>query len=214
MRAHRGFTMIELVVTVVIFGILAALAYPLIEHQRPRANLAGTATELFAVIRNARQSALATGRNTVVMVFPQVANSLKGTGRVVVVEDPNGTMFGATAPNFASFDPTAQLSSDNLLGDLSFPIPVTVGLGGAAAPALRPPYSSLPSGACTFCGGTDGRGAIVFDYRGRARFYSDVGNPQAVFGGTIALQAMPDVPGFTMLVVNAATGSAFTLNGR
>ena len=215
MRAHRGFTLIELAVTVAMIAILATLAYGVLIRQRPRANLLGATTELFALVRNARQNALATGRNTVVLVFPDQANSEGGTGRVVLVEDPGATMFGATSPNFTSFSASRSFGNESLLGDIPFPKGVTVGFGGAAPPTLAAPYATVPSNVpCTFCSGSgDHRGAIVFDYRGRARFYNATGAALAVSGGSIALQGGIEFPGYRMLVVHGATGSAFTTDG-
>jgi prepilin-type N-terminal cleavage/methylation domain-containing protein len=214
MRSHRrGFTLIEMMLTVAIIGILAALAYPVLIRQRPRAQLLGTTTELFSLLRNARQNALATGRNTVVMLFPQAPSSERGTGRVVVVEDPANTWFGGTAPNFQTFSATASPRADSLIGVLEFPNGITVGFGGSAAPTLRAPYANIPSGsACTFCSGTDGRGAIMFDYRGRAWFYDASGTRLGVTGGTIALQGPDEMQGFRALVISAATGSVVAVN--
>jgi len=98
--SSRGFTLIEMMVTVAIIAIVAALAYGSIARQRPRANLMGTATELQALLRNARQNALSTSRDTVVLFLPQAANGEQGTGRVVVIEDATHTFFGVAPITF------------------------------------------------------------------------------------------------------------------
>jgi hypothetical protein len=125
----------------------------------------------------------------------------------------SGIPAGATASTFPTFDAAARLRSDNLVGDLEFPDGITVGLGGAPAPTLAAPYANVPSdSACTFCSGTDGRGAIVFDYRGRASFFDGSGARLGVIGGTIALQGPADLHGFRALVISAATGTVVAVN--
>lgn len=213
MRPDRGFTIIEVAITLAVTAILATVAYTSLARARPRANLMGSATELEAVLRNARQNALSTGRDTVVMVFPQNKNPDGGTGSIITWEDTTHTFFGGTPPNFASFDPKALAATDNLLGKIDLPRGITFGLGGMAAPALEKPYSAIGAGACSFCAtGGDGRGAVVFDPQGRARFYSAPGAELPVFGGTVALQGTPNVEGYRLLIISKPGGSVRVLN--
>jgi prepilin-type N-terminal cleavage/methylation domain-containing protein len=221
-RARRGFTLLELMIAVAIVAILAALAVPTIVRQRPRARLQGAAADLAGLLRGARQNALSTGLDTVVMVFPQEPNGESGIGRIVVREDATHDFFSTTAAtNFAGY--SAESRGDDreaLLGTLELPRGIIVGLAGQAAPTLDAPYSAITTGACTFCGsGPGGRGAIVFDSRGRARFHTGNAAALEVFGGTIALQAAPEVAGgapvidgYRLLVITAATGSVRALD--
>ncbi|BDG09092.1 pilus assembly FimT family protein [Anaeromyxobacter paludicola] len=217
----RGFTLVELAVTISIAAILAAVAWSSLARQRARGNLAGSAIELQALLRNARVNAVASGRPTAVMVFPQYANPLGGIGRVVVYEDPSFSFFSAAAtPHFDGFDPAAPAEAGRtFLGSLDLPAGIVVGLGGAAPPTLAPPYSGILAAACSFCAsGNDGRGAVVFDARGRAGFHSADGAPLAVQGGTIALSGpgsaatLQDASGYRLLVITGATGSVRALN--
>ena len=207
-RTDRGFTLYELIIAVTVSLILAVVAYTSLARSKPRANLMSSATELEALLRSARQNALSTGRETVVMVFPQLKNQEGGVGSVIALELTTTTFFGA-APNFDTFDPTtAPANTDNLLGKLDLPMGITVGLGGIAALPLDAPYSAITAGACSFCKtGGDGRGAVVFDPRGRARFYSGAGPALQVFGGTIALQGTPNIQGHRLLLISRAGGS-------
>ena len=222
-RGVRGFTLIELIVVVAIVAVLATLAYSNLWRQRPRAQLAGASVEVEALLRNARQNALSTGRDTVLMIFPNEPNSAGGRGRIVVVEDrsPAGlTFFSAAAPqHFGGFAAGGSVNSDAMLGSYEFPRGITLGLGGAPVPALEEPYKTLlltaspdavAVGACSFCGAD--RGAVVFDARGRARFYQGDGDPLNVFGGTIALNGAPDVTGYRLIVITAATGGVRGFN--
>jgi prepilin-type N-terminal cleavage/methylation domain-containing protein len=210
-RTDRGFTLFELIIAVTVSLILAVVAYTSLARNKPRANLMSSATELEAVLRNARQNALSTGHDTVVMVFPQQQNQQGGTGTVIALElttTTATTFFGATAPNFATFDPTKPANEDNLLGKLDLPSGITFGLGGFAPPVLDVPYKAITTGACSFCDtGSDGRGAVVFDTRGRASFFPTI----SLFGGTIGLQGTPQVEGYRLIIISRPGGSVRVL---
>lgn len=210
-RPH-GFTLLELAVTIAIVVILAALAAIGMQRFKPRANLSSTASQLTALLNAARQNALATGRNTVVMVFPQFQNPSGGTGRVMLYEDSTFDFFSTTAAvNFSAFnpaDPSATAARGEILETLDFPLGVTLGFGGLAAPTLAAPYNLVTAATCSFCAPAgDGRGAVVFDSRGRARFYPASGAPLPVAGGTLALQGPAGLDGYRMAIVTSTTGS-------
>jgi type II secretory pathway pseudopilin PulG len=206
--------MLEVAVVMAISVVLAGLATVSYLRVRPRASLAGVTTQLNALLHGARQNALATGRPTVVMFFPQFQNPSGGTGRVVVYEDPNFTFFNAAAPSanpqewFRTYNPAQAPTSwaSDILETIDLPRNVVFGVGGLAPAALVAPLNLIPVGICTFCGALpDGRGAVAFDPRGRALFYGDAGNPLAVFGGSVAL-ASPDLTGHRLLVITTFNG--------
>lgn len=215
-RPGRGFTLIEIAVTLAVVAILAGLAAVGMQRMKPRANLSSTAAQLTALLNGARQNALSTGRNTVVMIFPQFANPGGGTGRVVLYEDGAFNFFSASAaPNFSGYDPANPLASGTLdvLETLDLPREVTFGLGGLAAPTLTAPYNLITAGTCSFCAASgDGRGAVVFDPHGRALFYQGNGAALTVMGGTLALQGPAYMPGHRMVVITTATGSVKAFN--
>ena len=215
-RPQRGFTLIELAVTVAIIVILAGLAAVGMQRLKPRANLSSTAAQLTALLNGARQNALSTGRDTVVMFFPQFQNPLGGTGRVVLYEDGAFNFFSTTATtNFSAYapnDPTIPGRSE-ILETLDLPREVTFGLGGLAAPTLAAPFNLVTAGVCSFCSVSgDGRGAVVFDSRGRALFYQGSGAALSVMGGTVALQGPSYMSGYRMVVITTATGSVKAFN--
>jgi hypothetical protein len=194
--------------------ILAVLAYSSLVRLRPRARLADVTADLTGFIHNARQNALATGHYTIVMFFPQQANSARGVGRVLAYEDTGFQFFSTTPPthpNFHDFDAstTGGIASENLLGSIDLPPGIAFGLGGVSAPTLAAPYSGVAASQCNFCSTTgDGRGAIVFDSRGRARFYSQTdAGPLSLKAGTIAFTGTPDISGYSMLLVSPTTGA-------
>ncbi len=191
-RQSRGFTLVEMAVTVAIIGVVAALVVFGFGRQKPRARLNGATTELQALLHEARQNALATGRLTVVMVFPAFQASTEyGTGRFVVYEDGAGTFFTAGAtPNFGAFVPTSEAAGtrSRVVTDLNLPRLVAIGPsdGQGGATAMPVPYDRVTTGlACTFCAGD--RGAVAFNSQGQALFYQGNGAPLDVAGGSVSL---------------------------
>jgi prepilin-type N-terminal cleavage/methylation domain-containing protein len=209
----RGFTVVELVTVVAIAAVLAALAYVSFGRLRPRARLADASNELVAIVHGARQHALATGNDVVVMVFPQFAGP-DSTGRVVVYEDGDFALFNASAtPNFGGYDavtPQAGPRSEVLVTyDLPRSVVVGPAAGAGAGSAMPAPLAGIPIDVdCSFCATSgDRRGAIRFDPRGRATFHAANGVPLAnQLGGTLSLVA-PETDGQRSLVVTAGTGS-------
>ncbi len=212
-RGERGFTLIEVAVTMAIVVVLAALAAVGMQRFKPRAGLASTTAELTALLNAARQNALSTGNDTVVMFFTQFGNPLGGTGRVILYEDPSFNFFSSATPNFGAYDPASPISpnsSSDAFETLDLPRGMSFGFGGLATPTLTAPYNLITAGSCSFCSGS-GKGAVVFDSRGRARFFNANGAPLAVAGGTLALQGS-DVDGYRFVVITSATGSVKAFN--
>jgi prepilin-type N-terminal cleavage/methylation domain-containing protein len=213
---HRGFTLIEMVIVVAIIAIIAAMAYGSLSASRPRQTLSNATAELQALIHGARQQALASGNSVVVMVFPTFANRLGGTGRVVAVEDRDSTLFlAASALNFDGYAPAtpgfpAPLTQDPTVFDL----PPGVRVGTARTVALLAPLDTVPfATGCSFCNNAQTRGAIRFDSRGRATFYSANGAALATgTGHSLSLTSAPELPGYRTLVVTAAAGAVMAFN--
>jgi len=226
-RHARGFTLLEMMVTVAVIGIVATMVVIGFGRQKPRARLSGAAVELQALLHEARQNALATGRVTAVMVFPAFqATSDFGTGRFVVYEDGAGTFFTAGGPvNFGAFVPDSGSvgPQSRIVTDMNLSREVAVGPsdGQGAAAVMAAPYGRVPiTAACTFC--VANRGAIAFNSQGQASFYSGNGPPLDVAGGSVslynpseatnpALDTAATVPEIRTLAVVAATGSVRVL---
>ena len=134
----HGFTLVELAVVIAIVLVLAVLAWSNVWRLRPRAQLADATSELVALVHGARQHALATGRDVVVMVFPQHVGA-GSTGRVVVYEDAELTLFTPGAsPNFASYDADAlpRGAQSDVIATYDLPRNIVLGPAtGAGAPS-------------------------------------------------------------------------------
>jgi prepilin-type N-terminal cleavage/methylation domain-containing protein len=214
---RRGFTLIELAVVVAIIGILAAVAWSSLSKARPRATLAAASNELQAIIHAGRQQALASGHSVVVLVFPAFAAPGGRIGRVVIVEDQAGTFFdAASALNLASYNPAtpatpAPLTQTPTIFDL--PVPITF-VAPAGSVTIPPPFNTVSIATmCTFCDPATARGAIRFDERGRAAFFSGNGLPLAVgTGASLTLGGGPDIAGSRTLVITSGSGAVLTFN--
>jgi prepilin-type N-terminal cleavage/methylation domain-containing protein len=188
-RRARGFTLIEMMVVVLIMAVLVGLAWSTTIRTKPRARLQSTTAELQATIQAARQRALGSGRDTVVLFYYSDVAATTGSGRVVVYHDMAGGFVDGTAagglPTFCTFDPRtmATAAPNDILGSMDLPGDVLIG-APLRTPTLPYPYSRVGSvtTGCRFCTGSltiagvaVHIGAIRFDPAGHASFYGTCG---------------------------------------
>ena len=122
---QRGFTLIELVVTLIVLAIIMAIAAPSVADLRDRQALRGTADSLMTAVGLARQEAIK--RNALVRVdFQPLGNGVCVGAAVVADVDATGCDCSAAACALAAFpvSPTdvsdlrnIRLSVDPAFGD-------------------------------------------------------------------------------------------------
>ncbi len=188
-RSSRAFTLVEMMVVVLIVGCLAALSYSLVGALRPRQKLNGFALELRSLLHGARQTALATGKPVVVMVFPDRLTESGGVGRLIIYQDGDGDFFSSLGlVNFAGYNPGGKLAGprSEVLDVLDLPRQVVVGPDTGMGPAavLPAPFNGIRINVdCEFCAGANRRGAVVFAPDGSATFQGGNGPPLALLNG-------------------------------
>jgi len=229
-RRVRGFTLVEMLVTMAIASVLAGMSAIALTRMKTRGNFASATGDFLATLRSARAEAFARGNPTVVIVD-------SWSGLWWSVEDLNGDF------SLGSFSPaTPAPSPDRLIYSGQLPSSTSFGPQGGWGAALPQPYSGIPTGFvnillpdggsggvadigadggtsapnfkyCSFCDPATGLGAITFLPSGGASFS---GGPLTV-GQQISLQDMSQTPdggvagapnGIVDFAIVAATGSS------
>ncbi len=151
----RGYTMIELMLTVIVVSILAGISVAAFDRMKTRGNFSSASGEFLATLRAARSEAFARG-NPAVLVVDTAA------GRWWALEDVMGTF------SLASFDPANPAPSnpdggmgDRLLYTGSLPYGVSFGPQEGWGSALPPPLSGIPTGFVTLTLPDGGSGGII-----------------------------------------------------
>jgi prepilin-type N-terminal cleavage/methylation domain-containing protein len=200
-RPPRGFTLIEMMTTVAIVGVLAGMSVLALNRMKTRGDFASATGDFVATLRTARAEAFARGNPTVVIVDMDAR-------RWWAVEDVNGDF------SLASFDPSAPAPSpDRLIYKGDLPNGIAFGPLDGWGSALPQPFSGIPTGYtnitladggsggvadisvdggsaapnfkyCSFCDTSSKRGAITFLPSGGATFS---GGPASI-GQQISLQ--------------------------
>jgi prepilin-type N-terminal cleavage/methylation domain-containing protein len=216
-RPSRGFTLIEMMVTVAVVGVISALAYSSLGRGRPRATLATTATELHSILHGARMSAVASSHDVGVLFFPATSGTPGSLGRIIVYEDGNFDFFAGGAIKFSSYVPTSRLAGNlsQILTTYDLPAGVIIGprTGMGSGASLPAPLDGVDvTKDCSFCdNATVRRGAVRFDSRGRATFY-DAAGLKTVTGGAAFSLTSSDVGGLKVFAIVASTGAVRLVN--
>jgi prepilin-type N-terminal cleavage/methylation domain-containing protein len=214
--AHRGFSLLELMVVVSIIAITSAMTVFAFGRQKPRRQLDGMALELRAQLMGARQTALATGTPVAAVVFPDFATG-SGTGRIVFYRDGDFSLFStAAAVNLDNLDAAAPAvgGRSEIVETLDLDNGVVVGpASGQGASAVMPaPFSGIAINVdCLFCTGADRRGAIVFQPNGTVTFQDRAGPPLALPQGASLSLTRAESQEVRTITVAASTGLMRTL---
>jgi type II secretory pathway pseudopilin PulG len=207
----------ELMVTIAIVGVIAAIGYSSLSRGRPRATLATTVTELHSIIHGARMTAVANGHDVGVLIFPNTSGQTGSFGRIIVYEDGNFDFFSGGTVNFNGYIPTSRLagSLSQIVTVYDLPPGVVIGpsSGMGASAHLPAPLGGIDvTKDCSFCdAASTRRGAIRFNSRGRARFYDATGE-RIVTGGAAFSLTSSDVGGLKVLAIMSSTGAVRLVN--
>ncbi len=205
---HAGFTLLELMITLAVVGILAALAVFGVTSALRASRNSGARFEVVSLLSTARQRAVARGTD-VYVIFSNVESAASfppgSVARVLLYEDtaqalratPDALMAGLGAGRI--LDELSGAGSSFAASGLAFVDgkgTVISGSGCDGTAGAVPPYMSvtgdrLTSRACarawcTFCEQQDGQcvGAVRFTPNGQARI---VTGPEVGTGGLIKL---------------------------
>lgn len=149
-KQHCGFTLVELIVTIAILGILASVAMPSLSSSIATTRARSAATDLYMSLVKARSEAVK--RNTTVIVSPSGSGWDKGwtvypsNAESIVLE--NHTIAAAvsiTGPGSVRYN-----SSGRITGSASFNISATMG-PATAERCVSVSLSGLPTVKASAC---------------------------------------------------------------
>jgi prepilin-type N-terminal cleavage/methylation domain-containing protein len=208
MARTRGFTLLEATVVLGILAILAGLSLAAFAEAGGQAAPQNAAHDLSSALSFARERAVGKAHNVWLVVFPDSnEQGTTGNGAYFVVDDADLTFGGAGSDitgglMYSTFRPPAVIPDAARLAGRPSPVAKTVYLDrypqnrypkqsvrfgvvtGPGALAFGAPFASLTPSICSFCSGAPGKGAIIFDSAGRARFVDAAGTPQVPTGYT------------------------------
>ena len=197
-RPVRGVTVLELMVAVSIFAVMAAMSMTAYEQLTARADFSSVLANLVTSIRLTRSEAAG-----------------RGVATAFVVDTRNNRWWGIEAPsgwNLGAFDPSnpgVVIVSDTFPTGTGKTI---FGPGAGYGSALSAPFATVPVISsqnpalpfCSFCNPATGMGAVIFQPNGAASFAGSP-PPGTALGQQVTVQSTAD--GRTVLLaVIARTG--------
>lgn len=180
MKKNRGYTVIEMLVTVAIIGIILALAAGSWGSIGDRGSVRNAANDFHSALLNARQRAIERQTDVWVVIYPYinragVNDSTNNSGAYFIVQDSKDLSFETYYKD--TFNPPGAIGPPAANGTLieevwlqDYPRKNARFLKNNIAGAYKAPFNTLTAAGCSFCDGPKTRGAVVFSGDGFARF--------------------------------------------
>jgi prepilin-type N-terminal cleavage/methylation domain-containing protein len=153
-RKNNGFTLIEMLITVSMAGILAAITTASIQPQLQKRRLIEGSQQIEQIIRKAQQTAITRARTTYIRFSP-------GNTYTFVIGDPCQPDTQATPlVDNPAIDRIQSVSTENLPADVNI-------VATAAANSLSDGVCPTPTGAQDLAVNTAKPDTLAFDFKGR-----------------------------------------------
>jgi len=116
-RNQRGFSMIELMVGLVVFGILVGMSVPSFQHYSLTQQLRGTCENLVQTIQLQRSRAMATGQDVIINfnTAAPAAWTVMSQGRSTRTSLPNNITYVSANPTSLTLSRNGQVDNSGLV---------------------------------------------------------------------------------------------------
>ena len=131
-KRQKGFTLLEVLLVVVMFGVISALSLPILTGAMQRAQSDGAGQALASAIRDARNRAIATGWEYQVVAYGS-GGTVPNAFRVQGFDPVNGGV--APAPGTAT---TRPFYGSNQMYEAYTDLPTTFGTAQIVVPVVAP----------------------------------------------------------------------------
>lgn len=175
---HTGSTLIEVMITVVVLGILASIAVPSFQGLRERARLQAAAEAVYAQLQFARSESIKENRD----IFVHVSPGVSGAWCVGLSNSANANDCSCNVSSSCTFGPTGNAMQRNLpSGDfpgVALATETTI-FGFESRRGARIFTASTEEEAITLTGANSLQAQVVHNARGRIRLCGNFGGYHA-----------------------------------